>query len=92
MYCNTKTNSLEHAAGAINIAADFLSKTEINPIEKLEMFPRTDIETKEVKGIIHSPGIPEEEKCHLHPENEVDEKPLTTRRQYSPSSTIRNTQ
>ena len=39
-----------HVAGLLNTAADFLSKTEINPIQKLELSLRNDIQTKTIKA------------------------------------------
>ena len=36
-------------AGAKNTAADFLSETEINPTEKLDMNVQIDVVTKEIE-------------------------------------------
>ena len=46
-------------------AADFLSRTEVNPVEKLEMSIRNDIQTKAIEVNIQSSGIVEEEQI-LH--------------------------
>ena len=56
--------------------ADFLSRTEINPTEKLEMNLRNDIETKAIEVNIQSSGIAEEEQSYIHPDEENDEKTL----------------
>ena len=56
-----------HVAGAMNTAVDFLSRTEINPTEKLEMNLRNDIQTKAIEINIQSSGIAEEEQIYIHP-------------------------
>ena len=60
----------------MNTAADFLSRTEINPTEKLEMNLRNDIQTKAIEVIIQSSGIAKEEQIYIHPDDENDEKTL----------------
>ena len=67
---------IAHVAGAMNTAADFLSRTEINPTEKLEMNLRNDIQTKAIEVNIQSSGIAEEEQCYVHPDDENDDKTL----------------
>ena len=67
---------IAHVAGAMNTAADFLSRTETNPTEKLEMNLRNDTQTKAIEVNIQSSGIAEEEQIYLHPDNEIDEKTL----------------
>ena len=42
---------IAHVAGAMNTAADFLSRTEINPKEKLEMNLRNDIQKNQPRFI-----------------------------------------
>ena len=56
----------------MNTAADFLSQTEINPTEKLEMNLRNDIQTKAIEVNIQSSGIAEEEQIYVHPDDEND--------------------
>ena len=65
---------IAHVAGAVNTAADFLSRTEVNPTEKLEKNLRNDIQTKAIEVNIQSSGIAEEEQIYLLPEDEIDEK------------------
>ena len=60
----------------MNTAANFLSRTEINPTEILEMNLRNDIQTKAIEVNIQSSGIAEEEQIHIHPDDENDEKTL----------------
>ena len=57
---------IARVAGSTNSAADFLSRTEVNPTEKLEMTIRNEINTKPIEVNIQSSGIVEEEQI-LHP-------------------------
>ena len=67
---------IAHVAGSMNTAADFLSRTEVNPTEKLEMTLRNDIHTKAIEVNIQSSGIVEEEQIYILPDDEVDENQL----------------
>ena len=67
---------IAHAAGSMNTAADFLSKTEVDPQEKLEMTIRNDIHTKAIEVNIQSSGIVEEEQIYFLPDDEIDENQL----------------
>ena len=64
---------IAHVAGSMNIAADFLSRTEVDSTEKLEMSNRNDIHTKAIEVNIQSSGIVEEEKIYVLPDYEIDE-------------------
>ena len=79
---------IAHVAGAMNTATDFLSRTEINTTEKLEMKLRNTIQTKAVEVNIQSSGIADEEQIYLHPD---DEKKLGPKRKYQKPSADRNT-
>ena len=67
---------IAHVAGSMNTAADFLSRTEVNPIEKLEMNIRNDIQTKAIEVNIQSTGIVEEEQIYILPDDEIEENQL----------------
>ena len=67
---------IAHVAAAMNTAADFLLRTEINPTEKLEMNLRSDIQTKAIVVNIQYSGIAEEEQIYVHPDDENDKKTL----------------
>ena len=69
-----------HVAGSRNTAAD-LSRTEIDPTEKLEMIIRNDIQTKVIEVNIQSSGIVEEEQLYVLPDNENDENQLWEEKQ-----------
>ena len=65
-----------HVAGSMNTAADFFSRTEVNPIEKLEMSIRNDIQTKAIEVNIHSTCIVEEEQIYIRSDDEKEENKL----------------
>ena len=67
---------IAHVAGSMNTAADFLSRTEVNPTEKLEMTLRNDIHTKAIEVNIQSSGIVEDEQIYILPDDDVDENQL----------------
>ena len=50
-----------HVAGSLNTAADFLSRTEVDPTKKLEMAIRNGIHTKAIEVNYHPSSIVEEE-------------------------------
>ena len=58
---------IAHVAGAMNTAADFLSRAEWNPTEKLEMNIRNDVNTKATEVNIQSTGVAEEELLYILP-------------------------
>ena len=64
-----------------NTAADFLSRTEVNPVEKLELTIRNDIHTKAIEVNIRSSGIVEEEQIYILPDDELDENQLWQEKQ-----------
>ena len=59
---------IAHVAGAMNTAADFLSRAEVNPTEKLEMNIRNDVTTKSIEVNIQSTGVAEEETLYIVPD------------------------
>ena len=72
---------IAHVAGSMNTAADFLSRTEVNPVEKLELTIRNDINTKAIEVNIQSSGIVEEEQIYILPDDELDENQLWQEKQ-----------
>ena len=72
---------IAHVAGSMNTAAAFLSRTEVNPIEKLEMSIRNDIQTKAIEVNIQSSGIGEEEQIYILPDDELDENNIWEEKQ-----------
>ena len=57
----------------MNTAADFLSQTEVIPIEKLEMSIRNDVQTESIDVKIQSSGVVEKEQIYILPDDEFDE-------------------
>ena len=72
---------IAHVAGSMNTAADFLSRTEVDPTERLEMTIRNDINTKAIEVNIQSSGIVEEEQIYILPDDEFDENKLWEEKQ-----------
>ena len=72
---------IAHVAGSMNTVADFLSRTEVNPTEKLEMTIRNLIHTKAIEVNIQSTGIVEEEQIYFLPDEEIDENQLWEEKQ-----------
>ena len=82
---------IAHVAGSMNTAADFLSRTEVNPVEKLEMTIRNDIHTKAIEVNIQSSGIVEEEHIYILPDVELDENQLWQEKQNETKPKMRHT-
>ena len=72
---------IAHVAGSKNTAADFLSRTEIDSTEKLEMTIRNDIHTQAIEVNIQSSGIVEEEQIYILPDEELNENQLWEEKQ-----------
>ena len=67
---------IAHVAGAMNTAADFLSRAEINPTEKFEMKRQNDVITQAIEVTIQSTGVAEEKTLNLLIEGTPTEKQL----------------
>ena len=65
----------------MNTAADFLSRTEVDATEKLQIAIRDDIYTKAIEVNIQSSGIVEEEQTDVLPDEEIDENQLWEEKQ-----------
>ena len=65
---------IAHVPGAMNSAADYLSRAEIKATEKLEMTIRNDISIQTVDVHIQSKGITEEETVYVVPEEATKEE------------------
>ena len=78
--------AIAHVAGALNTAADFFSRAEVDPTEKLEMNIRNDVTSQAIEVNIQSTGVAEEETLYLIP----DETP-TEQQQWQEKDILRNT-
>ena len=72
---------LAHVAGSMNTAANFLSVTEVDPTQKLEMAIRSDVHWKAIEMNIQSSGIVEEEQIYVLPDDEIHENQLFEEKQ-----------
>ena len=74
--------TIAHIPGKMNTAADFLSRLEMDPNEKLILKIREDIPTKPIEVNIESTGIAREEPVFFDPTDQQDttEKELWQRR------------
>ena len=72
-----------HFPGKMNTAADFLSRLEMDPKEKIILKIREDIQTKPIEGNIESTGIAQEEPVFFDTtdQQETTEKKLWKRKE-----------
>ena len=70
--------TIAHIPGKVNTAADFLSRLEMDPNEKITLKIREDIPTKPIEVNIESTGIAQEETVFFDPtdQQETTEKEL----------------
>ena len=75
--------TIAHIPGRINTTADFLSRLELDPNEKIFFKIREDIPTKPIEVNIESTGIAEEETVFFDPtdQQETTEKELWERKE-----------
>ena len=67
--------TIAHIPGKNNIAADYLSRMEMDPTEKLVLKIRADVETQPIEVIVQSAGVSEEEQVFFTEEdNETEEQ------------------
>ena len=74
--------TIAHIPGKTNIAADFLSRLEMDPNEKIIVKIREDIPTKPIEVNIESTGIAQEETVFFDPTDQLEttEKELWKRK------------
>ena len=73
---------MAHIPGKMNTAADFLSRLEMDPNEKILLKIREDIPTKPIEVNIESTGIAQEEPVFSEPtdQQETTKKELWQRK------------
>ena len=79
--------TIAHIPGKINSAADFLSRLEIDPNEKLILKTREDIPTKPIEVNIESTGIAQEEQVFFDP---TDQQEITEKELWKSKEEVRN--
>ena len=68
---------IRHIPGKNNTAADYLSRLEISPKEKLSLRIREDIPTTPIELHVHSAGVSEEEQIfYTEDDDETEEQNL----------------
>ena len=70
--------TIEHIPGKMNTAADFLSRLEKDPNEKINLKIREDIPTKSIEVNIESTGIAQEKTVFFDPRDQQE----TTKRNF----------
>ena len=75
--------TIAHIPGKMNTAADFLSRLEMDPSEKIILKIREDIPTTPIEVNIESTGIAQEETVFFDPTDQVKttEKELSKRKE-----------
>ena len=76
---------IKHEAGTQNTAADFLSKIDLNPKERVELKIRNDITIRPIQGILqsHFTDVADEEQLFFLPDEtiETEEEMLLQKKQ-----------
>ena len=76
-----------HIPGKLNTAADFLSRLEVDPNEKIILKIREDIPTKPIEVNIESIGIAQEEPVFF---DTTDQQEATEKEIWQPKEEVRN--
>ena len=79
---------IAHIPGKNNTAADYLSRMELDPREKLVLKIREDIETKPIEVNVQSAGVVEEEQVFFTEQDEETEAQIWERKKQSRNNLI----
>ena len=74
---------IAHIPGKNNTAADYLSRMEMDPTEKLVLKIREDVETRTIEVNVQSAGVSEEEQVFFTKEDSETEEQIWERKQQS---------
>ena len=74
---------IAHIPGKNNTAADYLSRMEMDPTEKLVLKIREDVETRPIEVNVQSAGVSEEEQVFFTEEDNETEQQIWERKQQS---------
>ena len=69
-----------HVSGTLNTAADFLSRLEVTPKEKIELTIREDIRTIPIKINMKSTGVEDDEQQFFLPDEQLETEEETLQR------------
>ena len=75
--------TIAHIPGKNNRAADYLSRMEMDPTEKLVLKIRADVETQPIEVNVQSAGVPEEEQVFFTEEDNETEEQIWERKRQS---------
>ena len=64
--------TIAHVPGRMNTAADFLSRLDLDPKEKIQLLIRDDIQTTPIEVHIQSSNVAEEEQFYFLPEDDIE--------------------
>ena len=64
--------TIAHVQGRMNTDADFLSRLDLDPKEKVQLLIREDIQTTPIKVHIQSSNVAEEEQFYFLPEDDIE--------------------
>ena len=64
--------TIAHVPGRMNTAADFLSRLDLDPKEKVQLLIRDDIQTTPIEVHIQSSNVAEEEQFYFLPEDDIE--------------------
>ena len=76
----SKTFTPSHIPGKNNTAADYLSRMEMDPTEKLFLKIREDVETRPIEVNVQSAGVSEEVQVFFTEEDNETEQPIWERK------------
>ena len=75
--------TIAHIPGKNNTAADYLSRMEMDPTEKLVLKIRADVETQPIEVNVQSAGVSEEEQIFFTEEDNETEEQIWERKKQS---------
>ena len=75
--------TIAHIPGKNNTAADYLSRMEMDPTEKLVLKIRADVETQPIEVNVQSAGVSEEEQVFFTEEDNETEEQIWERKKQS---------
>ena len=75
--------TIAHITGKNNTAADYLSRMEMEPTEKLVLKIRADVETQPIEVNVQSAGVSEEEQVFFTEEDNETEEQIWERKRQS---------
>ena len=75
----------------MNTAADFLSRLDLDPKEKIQLLIRDDIQTSPIEVYIQSSNVAEEEQFYFLPEDDIEtEEQIWERKQRARKTMLEN--